>query len=65
MVAGGGLRGGVADAGADHRMAMSFAVGALAAESPCEIEGIEVADVSFPGFVQALASLGAVLEDVP
>lgn len=65
VVAGGGLGGGVADAGGDHRMAMSFAVGALAAESPCEIEGIEVADVSFPGFIQALASLGAVLEDVP
>lgn len=63
VVAGGGLRGGIADAGGDHRMAMSFAVGALAADGPSEIAGMEAADVSFPGFVQALRSLGAVVEE--
>ena len=62
VVAGGGLRGGRTHAGGDHRMAMAFAVAALAAEGPCEIDGIEAADVSFPGFVGALGALGARFE---
>ncbi len=62
VVAGIGLRGGRADARGDHRLAMAFAVGALAASAPCEIEGIEAADVSYPGFVAALQALGAGLE---
>lgn len=62
VVAGGGLNGGVGDAGGDHRMAMAFAVAALAAERPCEVEGMESADVSFPGFVPLLQSMGATIE---
>ena len=62
VVAGGGLRGGLAHADGDHRMAMSFAVAALAADGPCEIEGMEAADVSFPGFVDLLGRLGADVE---
>lgn len=62
VVAGGGLPGGAVDAGADHRLAMSFAIAALAADRPCEIEGMEVAEVSFPGFLHALRALGAQLE---
>jgi 3-phosphoshikimate 1-carboxyvinyltransferase len=62
VVAGAGLSGGRAHAAGDHRMAMSFAVGALAAAAPCQIEGMEAADVSFPGFVDALRALGADLE---
>jgi 3-phosphoshikimate 1-carboxyvinyltransferase len=62
VVAGTGLRGGVAPSGGDHRMAMALAVAALAADGPCEVEGIEAADVSFPGFPQALRSLGAGVE---
>ncbi len=42
---------------------MAFAVGALAAEGPSEIEGMEAADVSFPGFVEAIRGLGASVED--
>jgi 3-phosphoshikimate 1-carboxyvinyltransferase len=64
VVSGGGLRGGAADAGGDHRVAMAFAVGALAADGPCEIEGMEAADVSFPGFVAMLRHLGAQVEVV-
>jgi 3-phosphoshikimate 1-carboxyvinyltransferase len=59
VLPGGGLRGGRASAGSDHRMAMSLVVAALAAEGPSEIDGIEAADVSFPGFVQTLRALGA------
>jgi 3-phosphoshikimate 1-carboxyvinyltransferase len=59
VLPGGGMRGGRASAGGDHRMAMSLAVAALAAEGPSEIDGIEAADVSFPGFVQVLRALGA------
>jgi 3-phosphoshikimate 1-carboxyvinyltransferase len=62
VVAGGGLRGGVVGAGGDHRMAMAMAVAALAARAPVEIEGIEAADVSYPGFATALRGLGARVE---
>ncbi|MEP7059417.1 MAG: 3-phosphoshikimate 1-carboxyvinyltransferase [Actinomycetota bacterium] len=59
VIAGGGLRGGRARSFGDHRMAMAFAVAALAASGPSDIEGMEAADVSFPGFVEAIARLGA------
>jgi 3-phosphoshikimate 1-carboxyvinyltransferase len=62
VVAGGGLVGGRAHAHGDHRLAMAFAVAALPASSPCEIDGIEAAAVSYPGFVSALGGLGARLE---
>jgi 5-enolpyruvylshikimate-3-phosphate synthase len=41
---------------------MSFAIAALAADGPSEIEGIEAADVSFPGFLPTLQALGADLD---
>jgi 3-phosphoshikimate 1-carboxyvinyltransferase len=62
VVAGGGLTGGVARSGGDHRMAMALAVSALAASSPSEVDGMECADVSFPGFVDLMSDLGAVIE---
>jgi 3-phosphoshikimate 1-carboxyvinyltransferase len=62
VIAGGGLRGGSADSRGDHRMAMALAVGALAAREPVTIEGIEAAEVSFPGFLRTLRSLGAEVE---
>ena len=62
VVAGGGLRGGVADARGDHRMAMAIAVSALAARAPTTIEGIETSEVSFPGFIPTLVALGARVE---
>jgi 3-phosphoshikimate 1-carboxyvinyltransferase len=64
VVPGRGLRGGTANARGDHRLAMAFAVAALAADGPCEIEGMEAADVSFPGFVRTLETLGAPIEVV-
>jgi 3-phosphoshikimate 1-carboxyvinyltransferase len=62
VVPGLGLAGGLADGRGDHRLAMAFAVAALSADAPSEIEGIEAADVSFPGFVEALSALGASVE---
>jgi 3-phosphoshikimate 1-carboxyvinyltransferase len=49
--------GGVADAGGDHRMAMSFAIAALAAERPSTIEGADAVGISYPGFFDALERL--------
>lgn len=63
VVAGGGLRGGAASAAGDHRVAMALVVAALAAEAPCEIDGVEAAAVSFPGFGATLRALGADLEE--
>jgi 3-phosphoshikimate 1-carboxyvinyltransferase len=38
----------------DHRIAMAFAVAALAADGECLIDQAEAADVSFPGFFDIL-----------
>ena len=62
VVAGGGLSGGLASSGGDHRMAMALAVAGLGARGPVTLEGVEAAEVSFPGFVEALVALGAPIE---
>jgi 3-phosphoshikimate 1-carboxyvinyltransferase len=62
LVGGGGIRGGNVDGGADHRLAMAFAVAGTAAREETTIEGIEAAEVSFPGFVATLRRLGAEAE---
>ena len=41
----------------DHRIAMAFAVAALAADGPCVIEGAESASVSFPEFFGTLRQI--------
>ena len=62
VVGGGGLAGGRADARGDHRLAMALAVAALGAPGPSAVDGIGWVDVSFPGFVDVLAGLGARVE---
>jgi 3-phosphoshikimate 1-carboxyvinyltransferase len=62
LVGGGGIRGGNVDGGADHRLAMAFAVAATAAREPTVVAGMEAAEVTFPGFPSALRSLGAEVE---
>jgi len=62
VVAGGGLEGGTGHARGDHRMAMALAVAALGARGPSEVEGLESAEVSFPGFVPMLQRMGAEIE---
>jgi len=54
---GGGLRGGRLNARGDHRLAMLGAVAGLASDEGVEVDGIEAAAVSYPGFAEDLASL--------
>jgi 3-phosphoshikimate 1-carboxyvinyltransferase len=53
------LRGATVDGRADHRIVMSLAVAGLVADGTTEIEGAEHVDVSFPGFFDVLAGVGA------
>ena len=50
-------RGGAADARGDHRMAMTFAIAALAAREPSTIDGADAVGISYPGFFDMLAQL--------
>jgi 3-phosphoshikimate 1-carboxyvinyltransferase len=54
----GGLRGGVMPAHGDHRLAMLGAVAGLASREGVEVDGMEAAAVSYPGFEADLAALG-------
>ena len=56
---GGGLRGGTIDARGDHRMAMMGAIAGLASDEGVEVLGMDVAAVSYPGFVADLRRVGA------
>jgi 3-phosphoshikimate 1-carboxyvinyltransferase len=49
--------GGVADACGDHRMAMAFAIAALAARAPSRIDGSDAVGISYPGFFDTLDRL--------
>jgi 3-phosphoshikimate 1-carboxyvinyltransferase len=49
--------GGAADAQGDHRMAMAFAIAALAGEGPSTIHGADAVGVSYPGFFETLERL--------
>jgi 3-phosphoshikimate 1-carboxyvinyltransferase len=51
--------GGTADARGDHRMAMAFAIAALAGERPSVIEGADAVAISYPGFFETLEQLVA------
>jgi 3-phosphoshikimate 1-carboxyvinyltransferase len=62
VVGGGGLAGGEAASAGDHRMAMAFAVTALGARGPSDLDGVGSASISFPGFFALLDSLGADVE---
>jgi 3-phosphoshikimate 1-carboxyvinyltransferase len=53
------LEGATVDGRADHRIIMALAVAALVADGETTIQGCEHVDVSFPGFFDALADLGA------
>ena len=53
----GGLHGGTLAAHGDHRLAMLGAVAGLASREGVEVDGIEAAAVSYPGFVEDLEAL--------
>lgn len=54
---GGGLRGGRIASHGDHRLAMLGAVAGLASREGVEVEGMEAAAVSYPGFAGDLQTL--------
>jgi 3-phosphoshikimate 1-carboxyvinyltransferase len=56
-IEGGRLTGGRADAAGDHRLAMAFAIAALAADGPSTIVGADAVGISYPGFFETLAVL--------
>lgn len=51
------LRGAVIDSRLDHRIAMTFAVAALAADGETEILGADCVRISYPGFYEDLQGL--------
>ena len=53
----GGLRGGAISSQGDHRLAMMGALAGLASRDGVEVEGMEAAGVSYPGFEADLRSL--------
>jgi len=53
------LRAGTFDSFGDHRIAMAFAVAAVAAEGESIIEGAEAASVSFPEFWDTLRAVAS------
>jgi len=55
----GRLRGGRLQSHGDHRLALLGAVAGLASEEGVEVDGMEAADVSYPGFVDDVAGLVA------
>ncbi|MFN8161451.1 MAG: 3-phosphoshikimate 1-carboxyvinyltransferase [Solirubrobacterales bacterium] len=52
-----GLRGGTVSSRGDHRIAMLAAVAGVASQDGVEVEGMEAASVSYPGFTADLAAL--------
>jgi 3-phosphoshikimate 1-carboxyvinyltransferase len=54
---GGGLRGGRVESHGDHRIAMMAAIAGLASDQGVEVEGMEAAAISYPGFEADLAEL--------
>jgi 3-phosphoshikimate 1-carboxyvinyltransferase len=56
-IEGGGLRGGAVASHGDHRVAMLAAIAGLASPQGAEVEGMEAAAVSYPGFEADLAAL--------
>jgi 3-phosphoshikimate 1-carboxyvinyltransferase len=61
-IQGGTLAGGTVDSFGDHRVAMAFAVAATVARAPISILNTAAVATSFPGFVNCLQSLGAMIE---
>ncbi|MCP4501996.1 MAG: 3-phosphoshikimate 1-carboxyvinyltransferase [Deltaproteobacteria bacterium] len=53
------LKGGVLNSLGDHRIAMSFAVAGLVAETPVIVEEAQWACISYPAFFEELKALGA------
>jgi 3-phosphoshikimate 1-carboxyvinyltransferase len=55
----GGLEGGTLNARGDHRLAMLGAVAGIASRDGVEVDGMEAAAISYPGFESDLAALAS------
>lgn len=64
IVHGGRLNGGHINSHGDHRIAMAFAMAALVADGPVEIDDCANVATSFPGFVDTARSLGLDIREV-
>ncbi|GAB6068046.1 hypothetical protein JCM13664_13650 [Methylothermus subterraneus] len=64
VIRGGQLKGGRVHSHGDHRIAMAFAIAALRAQGPIEIEDCANVATSFPGFAELAGRLGLALEAV-
>ncbi len=62
VIQGGRLQGGEIDSHGDHRVAMSFAVAALAAFGPIMVRDCKNVDTSFPGFMELAARTGLAIQ---
>ncbi|MBS62489.1 3-phosphoshikimate 1-carboxyvinyltransferase [Salinisphaera sp.] len=54
--------GGLIESHDDHRIAMAFAMAALRADAPIEIDDCDFVDTSFPGFVALASAAGLQIE---
>ncbi|MBI3778453.1 MAG: 3-phosphoshikimate 1-carboxyvinyltransferase [Gammaproteobacteria bacterium] len=63
VIQGGRLQGGDVDSHGDHRIAMSFAMAALAASGPITVRDCKNVDTSFPGFATLAAGAGLAIEE--
>ena len=62
-IQGGTIAGGTVDSRGDHRIQMAFAAAGLAAQQPVTITGpVGAHEVSYPGFLDAMADLGATID---
>lgn len=59
-----GFTGGRIDSRGDHRIAMAFAVAALRAQAPIEIDDVANVATSFPGFVATAGQCGLHVEEL-
>jgi 3-phosphoshikimate 1-carboxyvinyltransferase len=62
-IRGGRLKGATVDSHGDHRIAMSFAMGALRAEGAMHIRNCANVNTSFPGFVALARGAGLAIEE--
>ena len=64
-IQGGTFSGGTIDSRGDHRVAMSFAIGAARATGPVRILDTDNVATSFPGFVSQAAAVGLAIKAAP
>ena len=62
VIRGGAIQGGRVNSHGDHRIAMAFAMAALASDGPITIDDCRNVETSFPGFAELAVQAGLVLD---